>query len=363
MPKRGEAANQIWGARAHSNVDLAPQTCQESGGMQAIPVPVCPDGAPRDPTRVQDRLNRRLQIVAGKGGVGRTTVACALAMRAARAGHRTLLLEVDAPDSAAALLGVKPAVDVPREVMNGLWLCRMSPPGSLREYALMVLRFKPLYSLVFENRLVKYLLRSIPSLGEFTMLGKAWFHTTEKTEDGAPRYERIIIDAPATGHAVTFLALARLVATVSPKGVMRQASERMADVLESSEHSCIHVVTLPEEMPVNEGVELVREGQHRLRMTLGLGFANRVLPALVRPQDQPTMARLNEVASPESQPYLRAASRRRDREIWQAEHIARFVDKTGLITLQLPDLGGAGVRAKQLDQIIAVFDAAEAQDG
>ncbi len=331
--------------------------------MQPIPVPVCPEGAPWDPARAQERLNRRVQVVAGKGGVGRTTVACALAVRAARAGQRTLLLEVDAPDSAAALLDVKPAVDVPREVMNNLWLCRMSPPGSLREYALMVLRFKPLYNLVFENRLVKYLLRSIPSLGEFTMLGKAWFHTTETTESGEPRYERVIIDAPATGHAVTFLALARLVANISPGGVMKQASERMAAVIESDSQTCLHVVTLAEEMPVNEGIELVREGQHRLQMTLGMGFANRVLPSLVKAEEQGVIEALNQSEAPELQPYLRAAARRRDREAWQAEHVGRFVKATELQTVQIPDLGGSGVQLKQLEQVIAVLDAAEGTHG
>ena len=185
-----------------------------------------------EPGVVTERLARRVQVVVGKGGVGRTLVASAIAKRAADAGFRTLLLEVDAPDSAARQLRVKPAIDHPREVLNNLWLCRMTPAGAMKEYALMTLRFQALYSLVFENRLVKYFLKSIPSLGEFTMLGKAWHHATETHSHGGPRFERVIIDAPATGHAITFFSLARIVADVAPPGVMADASTKMAELLE-----------------------------------------------------------------------------------------------------------------------------------
>jgi anion-transporting ArsA/GET3 family ATPase len=319
-------------------------------------VPLSPAGRPLDAALVRERLGRRVQVVVGKGGVGRTALAAALAVRSARAGHRTLLLEVDAPDSAAALLGVAPAVDEPREVMNGLWLCRMTQPGALREYALMVLRFKPLYNLVFENRLVKYLLRSIPSLGEFTMLGKAWFHTTENRADGSPKYERVIIDAPATGHAVTFLSLARLVANVSPPGIMKQASERMAAMVESRDDACLHVVTLPEEMPVNEALELVAAARGRLRMTLGLGVVNRVLPPLMDAEERARLDALGD--TPALQPYLRAARARDDREAWQAEHAARFASEAGMMTVQLPEQGAGGLSLAGLDRIVQRLDAA-----
>lgn len=341
-------------------VDLVGQTCHESEGMEATPVPICPDGAPWDPARVRDALNRRLQIVTGKGGVGRTTVSCALALRSAQAGHRTLLLEVDAPDSAAAMLGVQPAVDVPREVENNLWLCRMTPVGALHEYALMVLRFKPLYNLVFENRLVKYLLRSIPSLGEFTMLGKAWFHSTETLDDGSPRYERILMDAPATGHAVTLLALARLVANISPGGVMKDAAVRMAELIESKDNCCMHVVTLPEEMPVNEGIELVKEAQHRLRIGLGIGIANRVLAPMVDGDDLDALGRMSDNVNEDTAPYIRASILRRDRERWQAEHLRRFVDESRLATVALPDILSTVSSKEQLKRVVGAF--AEAVD-
>lgn len=225
---------------------------------------------------VRELLDQPVQVVAGKGGVGRTSVALALALRASRAGHKTLLLEVDAPDSATRMLGAKPAVDTPREVENNLWVCRMTPQGSLREYALLVLRFKLLYRLVFENDLVRYFLKSIPSLAEVTMLGKMWWHATQdRRQDGQLRYDRVILDAPATGHAITFLSVARLVANIVPPGPMKSESKRMAQMVEQA---ILHVVALPEEMPVNEGIDLWKAIPERLNIRPGVAFVNRMRP-------------------------------------------------------------------------------------
>lgn len=310
-------------------------------------------------------LDRPFQVVAGKGGVGRTMVASALALRSARAGKRTLLLDVNGADTAAHYLGVSPAVDDPHEVLDNLWLCRMTPRGSMREYALMVLKFKALYALVFENKLVKYLLRSIPSLAEFTMLGKTWFHTTERRPDGTPKYERIIVDAPATGHAITFLSVARIVADVAPVGIMKTASERMARVIESKTESCLHVVALPEEMPVNEGLEIVRAASARLRMQPGLAIVNRMLPPLVGPDEHPELERLAARAAedPRLMPYVRAAKLRMDREALQESYLDRFATESRLPAIALPDLGPVALDLDHITRVARLLDRAGAKAG
>ena len=325
-----------------------------------------PDHRPdHRPEAVRSLLERRVQVVAGKGGVGRTLLASAIALRSAERGARTLLLEVNAPDNAAAQLGVAPAIDDPREVLNNLWLCRMTPAGSLHEYALLVLKFKALYNLVFENRLVKYLLRSIPSLAEFTMLGKAWYHTTETFGEHQPRFHRVVIDAPATGHAITFLSAARTVADISPPGVMKQASERMAEMVESARETCLHVACIAEEMPVNEGLDIVQAARARLGMSLGLGFVNRMLPPLLgREEDAEVFQRLAAAAGPEPRlrPYVEAAARRLDREAWQREHADRFRAGCGLPVIEVPDFGGNRIEPRELAKLVAVLDRAAGTD-
>lgn len=292
---------------------------------------------------------RRVQVVGGKGGVGRTTMACALALAHARRGDRTLLLEVNAANSAAHRLGVAPAPDEPREVLNNLWLCNMTPAGSLREYALLILRFRALYNLVFENRLVKYLLRSIPSLAEVTMAGKFWYHTVETQRDGRPKYDRIILDAPATGHAVTFLGVSRVVADLAPGGRMKREVSRMAEMIESRD-TCLHIVTRPEEMPVNEAIDLEVAARTKLRMSLGSGFVNFFPTEWLSRSERAMLRRIR--PSPEIAPHLRAAEARLSRTERAEAERARLVEQSRLSWIDVPDFDRLPPGVEGLERVV-----------
>jgi len=294
---------------------------------------------PVEAQAVRTRLGKRVQVVGGKGGVGRSTIACGLAWKSAEAGARTLLLEVDTHDEASEVLGVEPARDTPREVFNNLWLCNMTPAGSLEEYAVMVLRFRALYRVVFENRLVRYLLRSIPSLGEFTMAGKFWFHTSEVDDRGYPKYDRIILDAPATGHALTFLSVSRVVADLAPSGRMKNEAIRMAEMIES-EQTCLHIVTQPEEMPVNEALELEAAMGTKLRMHPGVMFLNRYWSGRFGPETSQVLDRLAE--SDRWTPWVRAGRSVLARQSLAENEAERLAEGTDMPILSVRDLGSLG---------------------
>lgn len=304
----------------------------------------------------QDALRRHFQVVSGKGGVGRSTVAAAIAQASAEGGARTLLLDLDG-GAAAQLLGRAASVDRPAQVGEGLWACTMTPQGAMSEYALMVLKFRALYSLVFENRMVQLLLGSIPSLAEFTMMGKTWFHATERLSDGGLRFDRVILDAPATGHALTFLSVARVVAEVVPPGVMKEAARRMAELVEDPEDSCLHIVALPEELPVTEGLELADAARERLKMSLGLGVVNRALPPLC----QGSLSELSEALKRDAElyPYGRVLEVRAAREAEQRAQAARFADGLGVPCLYIPDEAApAPERTLRVSERIGPIDAA-----
>src|SRR5262249_2508306 len=114
----------------------------------------------------------RLRIVTGKGGVGKTTVAAALALAEARRGRRVLLAEVNGRDRASLLLGVEPTGSKITSVLPNIALVDMNPQDNLREYVLLTFKFETVYKAVFENRVVKHFLRLVPSLAELMMLGK-----------------------------------------------------------------------------------------------------------------------------------------------------------------------------------------------
>src|SRR5262249_21654032 len=150
---------------------------------------------------IGDLLERRFIVLSGKGGVGRTTVAAILARLAVAAGKRVLIAQTASAERLGRMLGrpgpVGPAVV---SVAPGVDAVNMPPQTAIREYALMVLRSDLVYRAVFENRAVRGFLGAVPGLDAYSMLGKAWWHTTEMA-NGRPRYDLVILDGPASGHA------------------------------------------------------------------------------------------------------------------------------------------------------------------
>jgi anion-transporting ArsA/GET3 family ATPase len=201
-------------------------------------------------------LDKRLLVITGKGGTGKSTVSAALALISARERRRTLVCEVNAKDRVTQLLGAPPAGPEITSLAENLWAVNIRPEEAMREYALMTLRLESIYKAVFENRFVRYFLRFVPSLQELVMLGKVLYHLQQKLPDGSDRFQTIVLDAPATGHAISFLSVPRVLAQTVPPGAMLREAQRMQALLEDAAITAAILVSLPEEMPVNETVEL-----------------------------------------------------------------------------------------------------------
>ena len=199
--------------------------------------------------------DRRLILVVGKGGVGRSTVAAAIAGQCAARGRKTLLFETNANDRFGTYFD-KPAVgtDVVPLAPN-LSAVNTNPAAALEEYGRMNLKFRSVYEMVFENRVTRAFLRAIPGLDDYALLGKAWFHTAEEKR-GKPVWDTVVFDMPASGHSMSMLRIPWVINETVPEGPLTRDARTIKELLTDPVRTAAVLVTLAEEMPVNEAIEL-----------------------------------------------------------------------------------------------------------
>ena len=299
----------------------------------------------------------RVRVVTGKGGVGKTVVSTAMAMALAAEGKKVLLAEVNAHDRVAALLGSRPVGSSMREVLENLWVVDMNPNDSIREYALMTMRFEAIYKAVFENKMVRHFIRFVPSLGEMVMLGKLWFHEQEE-ENGKKRFDTIVIDAPATGHGISMLRTPASIAKVVPAGAMREHALAMQDMLTDAAKTRLHIVTPPEEMPVNEARELEAAAKNILNMAIGTTFINQYVSGI----EENSVASLSQHAL--GGPLKAALETLETREAKRhagLEHLERLPGRLLSDTHTIERIVGPGLGRPQVSQIAKHLQDALAQ--
>jgi anion-transporting ArsA/GET3 family ATPase len=200
-------------------------------------------------------LDRRLILVLGKGGVGRSTMAASIAAACARRGRRTLLYQSNANDRFGDYFGRPTLGPNPTELAPNLWGLNTSPSHALHEYGLMILKFQKVYEMIFENRITKAFLRAIPGLDDYAVLGKAWFHTTEEKR-GKPVWDTLVFDMPASGHSYTMLRIPWVIMETVPEGPLTRDARTLQGLLRDPARTAAVMVTIAEEMPCTEAREL-----------------------------------------------------------------------------------------------------------
>jgi len=229
-------------------------------------------------------LDHRFILVTGKGGVGKSTVAAPLALAAARRGKRVLVCELKTAERISRLLGAPPVGTEIRRVAPGIDAVNMTPASALREVGLLKLRLKTLYRLTFENRVVADFLRGIPGLPELLLLGKCFFHEQERDPaTGQPRWDLILVDAPATGHGIPFLRIPKVIVELFGDSPLAREAREIQALLEDPERTSLSLVRLPEELPTAEALALKAQVDELLRMPTGFLFINQVLLPLLDP--------------------------------------------------------------------------------
>jgi anion-transporting ArsA/GET3 family ATPase len=223
-------------------------------------------------------FDKRLILVCGKGGVGRSTVAAAIASRCAAMGRRTLLFQAGANERVGAYFGRPPlGPDIaPLDRAGRLYGVNTSPAAALAEYGLMILKFKTVYEMVFENRLTKAFLRAIPGLDDYAVLGKAWFHV-EESKGGRPVWDTLVFDMPASGHSLSMLRIPWVIVDTVPDGPLTRDARAVQALLRDPARTAAVLVTLAEEMPANEAREL-EASLGQLGITVQQAVVNQIYP-------------------------------------------------------------------------------------
>jgi anion-transporting ArsA/GET3 family ATPase len=232
---------------------------------------------------LEEFFDPKILIVSGKGGVGKTTVAAALAIMAAKAGQRVCIAEVDEKGTLPAIFGSVQLGYEPREMCPGVWGMRIIPEEALAEYLKVQYHMKRISKAFTSTHFVDYITTAAPGLKDILILGKVWYLEQDRTTN--EKFDTIIVDAPAAGHMLTFLSAPSGLSDALRVGPVRRQADWLVQMLRDPKRARVHLVTLPEEMPVSETLETTAALQEKLQIHQGPLIANGVYSELFSPQE------------------------------------------------------------------------------
>jgi len=266
-------------------------------------------------------LDRRLLFVTGKGGVGKTTVAAGLALYAAEHGRRTLVCEMDAKGDVAAYFETGPTSFTAREVFP------MDTEASLREYLRLNLRIPVVGRIGPLAKAFDFVATAAPGVREILTVGKFCYEVRER------HYDLVVVDAAATGHIVGQLAAPQAINDLVKVGLIRSQTDWILEILSDPATTGLVIVTTPEEMPVNETIELAGNVATQTSVELAAVIVNRVLPELFGRSEETVFnelcrpavsAELKKLVSDDPTPVLDAARLAVTLRRTRAEHLERL---------------------------------------
>jgi anion-transporting ArsA/GET3 family ATPase len=303
---------------------------------------------------VRDLLDKRLAIVTGKGGVGKSTVALALGMAAAARGKRAIVCEVAAQEGLSRVFHRAEVGFHEVEMADNLWAISIDPDESMREYVLLQLKVKAMRDLLFRSRIFNYLAAATPGLRELVTIGKIWeLAQPNRRVRGAREYDFVVVDAPATGHGVGFLQTPRTFASIARVGPIRSQAETLDAFLTDHKRTGVAIVALPEEMPVNESALLERALTDEVGASVDRVIVNGLYPERFRPEEVPALEAGAESPEGAVRAACRAALSQWRRASGQREQMERLEELVAAPVSTLPFVFEPQLEIEQVRQLAA----------
>lgn len=236
-------------------------------------------------------LDRRLVFVTGKGGVGKTSTAAALAELAARRGKRTLVCEMDAKGALAGAFDALPLTFEPRRLAPNLYGMAMNTEDSLREYLRLFVKVPFIGKIGPLARTFDFVADAAPGVKEILAVGKLCYEVRER------HYDLVVVDAEATGHIVAQIGAPKVIRDLVQVGLVRDQTDWMLDLLHDPATTGVAIVTTPEEMPVTETMALLDRLEPETGVAPSVVIANRVLPSHFDDDQRAVVDRLDDARS------------------------------------------------------------------
>jgi anion-transporting ArsA/GET3 family ATPase len=309
---------------------------------------------------VASLLDKRLVFVTGKGGVGKSTVAVALGLLAARRGLRTIVAEVAYQDRVARVFGRDDSHFNEVELADGLYTISIDPQHAIEEYLRLQVPVRPLADVLSGSRMFQYFAAATPGLGELVTIGKVWeLAQLERRTRNAARYDLVIVDAPATGHGVATMRAPKTFADIARVGPIAHQGRAIHAMITDAERTGVIAVALPEEMPVNETLSLRDALRRELGVSLDRVVVNGLYEQRFSAQEEVELEQAVDTAgTPSARAALRAALSEHLRARAQREQVARLEEGTGRAPVLLPFLFEADLDVAAYERLSRLLEAA-----